>query len=51
MDVGNVISTKKAYETLIGPVMAKTVPENILINEMIKAGIEFCALAGQLIDA
>jgi len=39
--IGNVITTKQAYETLIGPTNFQNVSEATLLYEMQKAGIEF----------
>lgn len=45
VDVGNVITIKKAYETLIGPTTMQNVSELTLLHEMKKLGIVFyCGL-------
>ena len=41
LDTGNVISIKKAYETLVGPTKKDSVSEITLLYEMKKLGIEF----------
>ena len=43
LDIGNVISYKKAYETLVGPTTMTNISEITLLHEMQKAGITFYA--------
>lgn len=43
IDIGNIISIKKAYETLMGPTKKTNISEITLLHEMQKLSIEFYA--------